>query len=64
MGWIRGLIIIALMATHTSSGGSGVIAVVAGCTIISDGSMRPIQYIKVVVIGKRGWIPVRCCSVA
>ena len=29
MGWIRGLIIVALVATHTRGGGVGIIAVVA-----------------------------------
>ena len=57
MGWIRGLIIIALMATYTSGRGIGVITVVARYTIIGDDSMCPVQDIKVVVIGKCCWIP-------
>lgn len=61
--WIGGLAVICCMATVTGIGRIGVIAMVAGVTIIGNGSVRALQWIKLIVNGELGGRPSRIGSV-
>ncbi len=58
MGWISGLIEILQVTSDTGCRSIVIISLVAGCTLIGNNSMCTGKLIKIIVIGKRGWVPI------
>ena len=60
----HGVFILTAVAGKTGVGGCRIIAVVAGCAVVGNGSMRPVQYIEIVVHREFRRHPARCRAVA
>ena len=58
------LVVIISMAAETSVGSVIVISVMAGCTIVSDGCMRTIQLVIIIMYIEFSRHPVWLCCVA
>ncbi len=61
---IAGLVIVCLVTTGTGGGCIEIISIMAGRTIVGDQSVGSVQWIEIVVIGKKGRVPVGIRGVA
>lgn len=62
MAWLAGLLIIGRMASGAGIGSVGIVALVAGSTVVGDSGVRTFEHIVVIMYIKRSGTPSRRCS--
>lgn len=62
MAWLAGLLIIRRMTTGAGIGCIGIVALVAGSTVVGDSGVRTFQHIVVIMYIKGSGTPSRRCG--